>query len=248
MKDYVYIIIITILVFIIGILIGLNISKTNDDIKLREEKEYSEKLKQEKEIEYNEEIKDETIIDSQIKKENTYKKEETKLEYTNKDVVVIKVLENTLSNVVSKVNNDEFRKSIKVTIVNIIDFIFYDGTINGVAFKELSNNGKEKVLTLANKIDIAIESKIPDYKDNISNTASNAYKKALDLIKEGSNNFNSFLINKLSEDDYNSIINAKDELVEYSKKASSFVKNESSKLFNESKNKLKDWYIRYKNS
>ena len=104
------------------------------------------------------------------------------------------------------------------------------------------------MLELASKIDEAIEAKVPNYKESISNGATKAFKEASNLIKKGSNNLNNFLQSKLSEESYNAIINSKDDLVYYSKNAVSFIKDNAPKLFNTVKEKLSEWYSRYKNS
>ncbi len=235
MKDKMYISIIIILVLIIGILVGLNIGNKNN-VKV------IEKVK-ERTIEQNN-----NIVEGNS---NNRPKDEIVEENNNnitKDEIVIKTLENTLIDVENNDTSKSFKESAKSTFINIVDFIFYDGTIKGVTFKELSDEGKEKVLNLANRIDTTIESKIPNYKESITSTANKAYSKASELIKKGSSNLNAFLSEKLSEEDYNSIINAKEEIVDYTKRASSFVKESSSKIFNQSKEKLNNWYQNYKNN
>lgn len=168
--------------------------------------------------------------------------------YSSNDTKVIETLEEAYNNIKNSEVTEKFKVNAKATFINVVDFLFYDGTIKGVTFSELTDNGKTKVLELANKIDEAIETKVPNYKDTIAAGASKAYKACSDLIKKGSSNLNSFLQSKLSEENYNSIINSKDDLVYYTKNAVSFLKDTGSKLFSSAKEKLSDWYNRYKNN
>lgn len=169
--------------------------------------------------------------------------------YSNNDEVVINSLESSLS----KINNGDgsdssFADSAKGVFVSIVDFLFYDGEINGVTFDELTDSGKQKVLEIASKVDSAIETKIPGYKETISDTASKAFNKASEIIKSGANNLNNFAREKLGEENYQSIIDAKDELVYYTKNAINFLGDVGGKVFNSVKDKLDSWYQDFKNN
>ena len=169
--------------------------------------------------------------------------------YSSNDEVVINSLENSLT----KINNGDgsdssFADSAKGVFVSIVDFLFYNGEISGVTFDELTDSGKQKVLEIASKVDSAIESKIPGYKETISDTASKAFNKASEIIKSGANNLNNFAREKLGEENYQSIIDAKDELVYYTKNAINFLGDVGGKVFNSVKDKLDSWYQDFKNN
>jgi hypothetical protein len=284
MKDnkllYILIFIGIILIFAVGILIGLNIQNNN------KKEEVSNTTDTSKELDY-EVTNDDTLEDSKEEtssnKENTTTSNPTSNSTSNnttsknttstnattttsqtntttssntstdntlstKDTTVLNSLNETLNIIESSKSGSTFTKSAKATFINIVDFLFYDGTIKGITFKELTDNGKQKVLEVANKIDNAIEKKSPGYKENISDKVSNAYKNASLLIKKGASNLDVFLNSKLDDADYNSIIYAKDELITYTKNAVSFITDAGSSLFKTSKNKLSKWYQNYKNS
>lgn len=188
-------------------------------------------------------------IKEEVTKQNneTIKNEVTKPSLSNKDNTVINEMNNTLNSINKESSSSNFSDKAKATFISIVDFLFYDGTIKGVTFNELTDEGKQKVLELANKIDVKLEEKAPGYKDNISNTASSAYNKASEIIKNGASNLNSFAKEKLGDENYNSIIDAKDELVKYSKNALNLVGNTGSKIFSNTKDKLNDWYQNFKN-
>lgn len=192
---------------------------------------------------------DNKAISSPQNNENSQSKNVTdELGLSNNDKAVIQTLNSSLNEINNSSSNDKsFSDSAKATFINIVDFIFYDGKINGVTFDELTDKGKQEVLKIAQKIDGAIEEKIPGYKETISEKASNAFNKASELIKKGANNFSSFLKEKLGEEDYNAIIKSKDELVYYTKNAVSFIGDVGSSLFNSAKDKLNSWYQDFKN-
>ncbi len=177
---------------------------------------------------------------------NNNTKDETT--YSSNDQVVINSLENTLRQVNASSNDETFADKAKGTFIMIVDFFFYDGEIEGITFSELTQDGKELVLDLASRIDEAIEAKIPGYKETISDVASRAFNKASELIKKGANNLSEFAREKLGEDNYNSLIEAKDELVYYTKNALNFIGDAGSKLFNSAKDKLNNWYQNFKNN
>ena len=189
---------------------------------------------------------DSTITES---KSNTeINNEEKTVNYSNNDSVVINSLENTLEKVKNTRADSKFIDSAKGVFITIVDFLFYDGEISGVSFGELTENGKQEVLKLANKIDNAIEEKAPGYKETISEKASSAFNKASELIKKGAKNINDFAKEKLGEEYYNDIIDAKDELVYYTKNAINFIGDVGSNLFNSAKDKLNNWYQNFKNN
>ena len=170
-------------------------------------------------------------------------------EYSSNDEVVINSLESSLTKINNGSTSDSsFSDSAKGVFVSIVDFLFYDGEINGVTFNELTDSGKQKVLEIASKVDNAIESKIPGYKETISDTASKAFNKASEVIKNGANNLNNFAREKLGEQNYQSIIDAKDELVYYTKNAINFLGDVGGKVFNTVKDKLDSWYQDFKNN
>lgn len=264
-----------IVILAIGLVIGLNINKKEvytrvdmvastesndsnneievigDEIDIKEEQVISDNSSSENNFMDNISNNDSTSsknTQSNNSTNNTNDISET-ITYSNNDEVVINSLESSLT----KINNGDgsdssFADSAKGVFVSIVDFLFYDGEINGVTFDELTDSGKQKVLEIASKVDSAIETKIPGYKETISDTASKAFNKASEIIKSGANNLNNFAREKLGEENYQSIIDAKDELVYYTKNAISFLGDVGGKVFNSVKDKLDSWYQDFKNN
>ena len=264
-----------IVILAIGLVIGLNINKKEvytridmvastgsnnnnneievigDEIDIKEEQVISDNNSKENNSIDNISNNDSTSsknTQSNNSSNNTINTSET-ITYSTNDEVVINSLESSLT----KINNGDgsdssFADSAKGVFVSIVDFLFYDGEINGVTFDELTDSGKQKVLEIASKVDSAIESKIPGYKETISDTASKAFNKASEIIKSGANSLNNFAREKLGEENYQSIIDAKDELVYYTKNAINFLGDVGGKVFNSVKDKLDSWYQDFKNN
>ena len=192
--------------------------------------------------------KEEIINNTNTNTNNTNTNNSNTITYSDKDTEVINSLNETLTKVKSNVSDNDFLDSAKGVFISIVDFLFYDGSINGVTFDELTDSGKQKVLEIASSIDSTIENKFPGYKETISDKASNAFNKASEIIKKGANDLNDFAREKLGEDNYQSIIDAKDELVYYTKNAINFIGDVSSSLWNSAKDKLNNWYQNFKNN
>ena len=189
----------------------------------------------------NEEVKEE------IKEKEDNNKEEIKIDIKLNDNENKDAIKNTLKNIEESTQDENFKDKASSTFISIVDFLFYDGTIKGISFDELTEKGKEKVLEISSKIDVKLEEKCPGYKEKISNSTSKAYQKASKIIKNGAKNINDFAKNALGDENYQAIIDAKDELAKYSKEALNFVTGAGSKVFNNTKEKLKEWYQNFKN-
>lgn len=230
---------------LIGCLIGITYAnKKNERVKMKEE--VKEEIKEKEDN--KEEIKIDSKPNDNENKDVSNNKDTIKNNnYNEKDNIVIDELNNTLKNIEKSTRDENFKDKASSTFISIVDFLFYDGTIKGVTFDELTEKGKEKVLEIASKIDVKLEEKCPGYKETISNSTSKAYQKASEIIKNGAKNINDFAKNALGDENYQAIIDAKDELAKYSKEALNFVTGAGSKVFNNTKEKLKEWYQNFKN-
>lgn len=237
---------------------------TNDTVSNEENKVSEDNIVSDEMEEFKDTVKDNTTINKDKVNESIIDKKEeiinntntnntntnnsNTITYSDKDTEVINSLNETLTKVKSNVSDNDFLDSAKGVFISIVDFLFYDGSINGVTFDELTDSGKQKVLEIASRIDSTIENKFPGYKETISDKASNAFNKASEIIKKGANDLNDFAREKLGEDNYQSIIDAKDELVYYTKNAINFIGDVSSSLWNSAKDKLNNWYQNFKNN
>lgn len=83
-------------------------------------------------------------------------------------------LENEIKNTT---NTQEITTSLKNGVVTIIDFLFYEKTIRGKKFSELSDAAKLQILKIAYSIDNKLEEKFPNYKENIEGISIEVYSK-----------------------------------------------------------------------
>lgn len=219
---------------LIGCLIGITYANNKNEEVKEEIKEKEDNIKEEIKIDIK--LNDNENKDA-IKNDN----------YNEKDNIVIDELNNTLKNIEESPQDENFKDKASSTFISIVDFLFYDGTIKGISFDELTEKGKEKVLEISSKIDVKLEEKCPGYKEKISNSTSKAYQKASKIIKKGAKNINDFAKSALGDENYQTIIDAKDELVKYSKESLNYVTGAGSKVFNNTKEKLNEWYQNFKN-
>ena len=251
MNRKIFLILSIIILFIVLALgISLGIIYSNKDVIFLGNKNTQNTVKDDVNNEENNSIETEESKKEDTNKESTniIENNEKEVIYTDKDNIVISEMESTLNSIDTLKIDDNLSDKAKATFVIIVDFLFYDGCIKGVTFDELTISGKEKILEIANKIDEKLEEKAPGYKDSISANTKNAYNKASEVIKEGASNISDFAKEKLGDENYNSIIDAKNELIKYSKNAFSLISSTSSELLTSAKDKLNKWYQNFKNN
>lgn len=186
-----------------------------------------------------------------IVENNTSASAETKEYYTENDKTVIATFDNIekdVDNLLQGEKTESTKDKLKGTFVTVVDFIFYDAEINGIKFDDLTEGAKQNILETANAIDSKIEKKFPGYKETISDKTKKAYNIASEVIKRGANSIKDFSKEKLGEENYNAIIDAKDELVYYTKNAFDIVGNITSNLWEQGKLKIKSWYEKFRNN
>lgn len=108
--------------------------------------------------------------------------------YTEDDIV--SYVEETYNNL-EKNKNDKsstFKASVKNGFITVVDFIFYDGTIKGYKFKDLSASAKSKVIKIGLKIDNFIDTIFPGYKETISTKYNNIKNKLISEYIDDVNN------------------------------------------------------------
>lgn len=194
--------------------------------------------------------KEETTKEIVLVTENTDKEEPVS------DDEVVEYI-NNVTNEVSELNSEKSlsqktKESLKKTFITLTDFIFYDGTIKGKTFKELSSEAQEKVLELYEKLDSKIESVFPNYKEEIKDTSTKTYSKVKEKAKELKEKIKSIYIERVGEDTYQKemeiIENTKDKVVEKASPIISDVKDKAKETYTKTKDKLDKWYKNFKES
>lgn len=153
---------------------------------------------------------------------------------TSDEYNVIAYIEN-LNNEVD--DNSTFSAVLKEKIITVIDFLFYDGSISGIKFSDLSQTAKLKVLSLVLKIDSKVEQKFPNYKEELSSNGSRVYTNLKNKILE---RYFSLATQLCSNNDV-LCSTAKEELKKI--KDSLFLTwDDIKKLFKNNKEQLQTWY------
>lgn len=246
-RNYVIIVICIILAIIFGILIGLVYSNRDVIFKSNTETNLTNNINNK---DNNESIKsnDDVPQKEETSTNNNPKSDNQNVEYSTKDNLVIDELNSSMNKISAQKSGTNFTESAKSTFVTLVDFIFYDGTIKGVTFNELTDEGKQKVLELANKIDNTLEQKSPGYKDKISSTGGKLFNKASEIINDNATNMDNFAKEALGPENYQTLIDAANNLKEKGKDALNFVEDNGSKIINSTKDKLDEWYKNFKNN
>ena len=110
---------------------------------------------------------------------NSNNKKNTINEEKYDDKKIVKYFEDLSNDLDNNSSDSSVKEKIKSKFTTIVDFIFYDGTIGGRTFDELSSEAKLKVISLALSIDSKIDNKIPGYKDTISSKYQNIKNKLI---------------------------------------------------------------------
>lgn len=148
--------------------------------------------------------------------------------------------------------SEKTKSSLKKTFITLTDFIFYDGTIKGKTFKELSTEAQEKILELYEKLDEKIESVFPNYKEDIKDTSTKTYSKVKEMAKSLKETIKNAYIERVGEDTYQKemeiIENAKDKVVEKTTPVISSAKDKAKETYEKTKDRLDEWYKNFKES
>lgn len=111
-------------------------------------------------------------------KTTTTKNVKTTYRYTSKasDDEIMSYAKNTYSDIGDdKISLDK----AKECFITLVDFIFYDGEIKGKRFDELTASTKAKILYYTLLIDAKIDSKWPNYKENIQGKYNDVKEKLI---------------------------------------------------------------------
>ncbi len=104
-----------------------------------------------------------------------------------------------------KNKSENINEVIEDNFIIIIDFIFYDTSINGITFKELNEDNKKHILDLFNKMDEDIMSYFPNYKEEFKHLGSDIVITLTDLIKKGSKDIKNLASENLSSETLTSL-------------------------------------------
>lgn len=141
-----------------------------------------------------------------------------------KEITTFTFFEEAKQEIITYIESEQFetlKEKGKYYTITAIDFIFYDKPINGIYFKDLSEELKQDILRDVKSLDEAIMAYYPNYKETFSTKYQIAsqfineqYLNILDIIKEylGEENYNA--IGEIKNQITNDISDKKDEIIE----------------------------------
>lgn len=189
--------------------------------------------------------------------------EDEELAINHQKVTTESDLTNYLSDIGDEVENITAKKEItsqderklKNTFITLTDFIFYDGEIKGKKFSDLTNDTKEKILDVYNKIDTKIEARFPNYQEKIKSTSKKVYTNIREKTVDLKNKIKDEYRQQVGEEGYQSVVdnyedgknNAKDVYDTY-KPYIEEGKTKAKSAIDKAKEKASSWYQKYKES
>lgn len=254
-KNPLDIVIIILLVIIIALLIVLVWPK-EEQTASKKESNTSENVKKTDQKESSSESTSFSSTDTS----DTLFTDTSKASNENEVVTYVEEVEKEVETLAASDGDDKsVKEKLEDTFITLTDFIFYDGTIKGVTFQELTDAAKEKVLNLYEKIDSTIENKFPNYKENIKSTAKKSYTTVVTKAKELKDSIISKYKDYVGEDQYNNTVDTFEEdknrfqdayspYVEKGKEVGTKAIEKGKEVIHSAIGKLDSWYQDYKES
>ena len=162
------------------------------------------------------------------------------------DSAVIEAFDSIGTDVKNSFDASDFLDKGKAYFIYCVDFLFFDGQINGIKFSDISDTAKSQIINDIINIDGMICSKFPNYKETIGEGSSTAYNKASEIIHSGSTNLKDYSREKLGEDNYDKMKEYKDLFVEQTSHDWDDFKGLVGEGYDKGKTKIKDWYENFK--
>lgn len=205
-------------------------------------------------------VKTEEKVDKELEDNQSLFTDTSKASSEEEVVSYVEEVSDEVERIVSSgEDNKSVKEKLEDTFITLTDFIFYDGTIKGVTFDELTDSAKEKVLTAYEKIDSKIESYFPNYKENIKFSAKKGYDTVVEKAKELKDSIVNKYKEQVGEDAYNNTVNNFNEdkdrfvdayspYVEKGKEAAGVISDKAQDIWGDVKDKASNWYQEFKES
>lgn len=143
-------------------------------------------------------------------------------------------------------DNQNISEKVKEKFVELVDFIFYGTEINGITFDELTEETKQKLINIVNRLDAKIEEKVPGYKETISMGAKESFGFLISKLKQGISYLDTKAEEKIGTEKYEEIKENVAETTEKIKDGGSVVIEKGKEVFQTAKDKIKNWYEGWK--
>ncbi len=143
-------------------------------------------------------------------------------------------------------NIDKVKTEGKALFVKLVDFVFYDTEINGIKFNDLSTATQEKLVAIVNSIDSKIESKIPGYKETVTDYTGKTYTYLSEKLKQGITYIDTKIGENVNPDTYTEVKEETSDVVDTIKESVGTAIDISKETLAVGKEKLQKWYEGWK--
>lgn len=164
------------------------------------------------------------------------------LEKEEQVIQQVNALEADISRLLSVEQPETIKEKVIEKFILLVDFIYYDEPIGTIYFKDLTVSAKENVLSIFMHMDAMIEKKLPNYKG----TLKEKYQQALHYVKKQLDKVGEKIEKTIGEENYQNFVDAKDDLTESFQNTAEWIKEGSSKIYENGKEKVSNWYQEFK--
>ena len=147
-------------------------------------------------------------------------------------------IEQEVTTLLETESSPTLKEKVVSKFITLVDFVYYDEPMNGVYFKDLTASAQEKIRSILNRMDTAIENKIPNYKD----TLKSKYQTVLSYLKEKSSQAKEKLESTIGSENYENLVESKEDMKESFQNAAELVTEGASQIYESGKEKVSNWY------
>lgn len=159
---------------------------------------------------------------------------------TKEEIAVqqIEMLDQEVHTMLQSESSTTLKEKVIDKFIILVDFIYYDVPINDVYFKDLTASLQNKVRSILERMDTAIENKIPNYKD----TLKAKYQTVLSYLKEKTNVAKEKIESAMGSENYDNFKQSADDMKESFQNVGSAIAEGASSLYEKGKEKVSNWY------
>ncbi len=166
---------------------------------------------------------------------------------TSSDNQALQYFETAESKIDSMYGNiDKIKTEGKALFVKLVDFVFYDTEINGIKFNDLSADVQTKLVAIVNSVDGKIESKIPGYKETVTDHTGKTYTYLSQKLRQGITYVDTKIGENVNPDTYAEVKQETSGVVDTIKESVGTAIDISKETLATGKEKLKKWYEGWK--
>lgn len=169
----------------------------------------------------------------------------------SKDDIIKNYFNDAVNNINQFLNSDSVenaKEKCKEYFITFVDFIFYEGEIKGITFKEITDETKMHIINIVKSIDNTIMKKFPNYKETISEPVKDWYNTASELLHSGKEKISDYVIKEYGTEKYQEIVDNINSVKQNVSDTWENIKDFGSEKIDSGKEALNNWYQNFKNN